>query len=144
MGIWMPYYSTAPHIYVPGTKNNLHPQFFWIFVVKWMLEKYGIQDIIIIEIYSLNIVQNRKAHIPFFSHLVFSFSCRWDLYLHSHFQLSWQIQYFQGLNCDLGSAVYAHPARTGGKFFAGFRPSSSIVCFPCVSRPFFLHEHVGN
>ena len=27
IGIKMPYYLTAQHIYVPGTKNNTHPQF---------------------------------------------------------------------------------------------------------------------
>ena len=53
-------------------------------------------------------------------------------------------QNFQGLTCALGSAMYAHPARTGGKICSGFRPSSSIVCFPCVSSPLFLHKNVGN
>ena len=66
MGILMPYYLTDQHIYVPGTKHILNPQLFCLSVVKWKLDKYGSQDIIIIGIASLNIVQDRKAHIPFF------------------------------------------------------------------------------
>ena len=66
MGIWMPYYLTAQHIYVTGTKNNLHPQYFCLSIVKWKLEKSVRQDIIIIGIVSLTIVHDRKAHIPFF------------------------------------------------------------------------------
>ena len=67
MGIIIPYYLTAHHIDVPGTKKNIQSHFS-LSVVKWNLEKSGIQDIIIIGIYSLTIVRNRKAHIPFFSH----------------------------------------------------------------------------
>ena len=59
------YYLTAHHIYVPGTKKNLHPQFLTSHckVKAW---KTGSQDIFIIGIASLTIVQNRKVRIPFF------------------------------------------------------------------------------
>ena len=66
MGIWMPYYLIAHHIYVPSTKKNLHHQYIFLSIVKWKLEKSGIQDIIIIGIDSLTTVHDRKAHIPFF------------------------------------------------------------------------------
>ena len=62
----MPHYLTYKHIYVPGTKKNLYPQFLFLFVVKWEFEKSGIQDIIIIGINSLTIVHNKMAHILFF------------------------------------------------------------------------------
>ena len=105
----------------------------------------GRQDIVIIGISLLTIVYNRKAHLLlFFSHPVFCFSCRWAPYRYSPFQLFIKIQCFQGMTCALVSSVYAHPVRTGGNFCAGLWPSSSIVCFICVSRPFFLNYHVGN
>ena len=68
--------------------------------------------------------------LRFLIHLVFCFSCGWGLYLHSPFQLSRQIHFFQGMDCALGASVYAHPARTGGKFCAVFRPSSSFFVLP--------------
>ena len=102
---------------------------FCLYIVKWKLEKSASQDIIIIGLASLTIVHNRKVHVPFFESSVF-FPCGWALYLHPTFQPSRQTQCFQGLTYALGSAVYAHPARTGGKFCAGFRPSSSIFCLP--------------
>ena len=145
MGIWMPYYLTAKHIYVPGTKNNIHPLFPPLSIVKLKPERSGSQDIIIIGIDSLTIVHNRKSHIPFFlSHPFFYFSCECALYLLSFIQKSRKIQCFQGLTFALRSAVYTHPTRTGGKMCAGFWPSSSTVCFHCVSRPLFLHEHDEN
>ena len=85
MGILMPYYLTAHHIYVPGTKNNIRRQFLCLYVVKWKLDKYRSHDNIIIGIASLTIVQNRKAHIPSFNHMFF-FPFREALYLHSPFQ----------------------------------------------------------
>ena len=34
IGILMPYYLISQHICVPGIKNNLHPQFFCLSIVK--------------------------------------------------------------------------------------------------------------
>ena len=120
MGILMPYYLTDQHIYVPGTKNNFHPQFFSISILKWNIDKYGSQDIFIIGIASFTIAHDRKSHIPFFSAIRYFFSCWRYLYLHSIFKPSRQIQCFKGTTCALESAVYAHPTRTGGKILCWF------------------------
>ena len=143
MIILMPYYLTAQNIHVPGTKNNLHPDNFCLSIVKWKLKKYGSQDIITIGVASLTKVHNIKSHIPLLRDPGF-FYCGWDLYLIYPFKSSIQIHYFQEMTCSLGSEVYTHPAITGGKICAGFWPSSSIVYFPCISRPLFIHELVGN
>ena len=66
MGIFITCYLTNYHIYVPGTKNNFHTQFYFISIVYWKFEKYGSEDIIIIGIASINRVHDRKAHIPLF------------------------------------------------------------------------------
>ena len=100
------------------------PKFFCLSVLKEKLEKSWIYDIMILGITSLTIANNRKAHIPFFESSSIFFLCMGPLPT-LPFSIIQTNPIFQGLTPALGSSAYAHPARTGGKFCAGFRPSSS-------------------
>ena len=80
MSTWTPYYlyckSTNGHLnailfhrsaYLCNRyKEKSPPLFFCLSIAKWKHEKYGSHGIIVIEIASLTIVHDRKAHIPLF------------------------------------------------------------------------------
>ena len=94
MNTWMPYYLyckyTNGHLNAilfnrsaylcNGYKQKSPPLFFCLSIAKWKHEKYGSHDIIVIEIASLTIVHDRKAHIPFFEPCGIFFSFRMSIH----------------------------------------------------------------
>ena len=105
------------------------PPIICLFIVKWKLEKSGIQDIIIIVIASLTMMHNKKAYIPFFRHLVF-FSCVWSLYLNSPFQLFRKIQCFQRDNLRSGFSGIFLPHKNWRQILRWFSTQYLKCLFP--------------